>query len=343
MIRRSAAIATAAILLSLSVHLLGLNFTWQGKPEESGEVAPADVVPLGNAFEDVADTLSEPVPPEPPVETLPAPDEFEATTSEALVASSDPQHDLAPDAPATAPTEPVEAQPAPSPPVSDAPQPEPSEQLAALPAPPAPSLPVTPVPEAAEVPVIPLEPEIVNPETPQVQSEAVPGFPATEDDLGTSDLAVVTSPRPRLPVRRPTVESTVPDDGSTEFSDLLSPPLMESPLATYQRDRVDRIIPQAGSGFLGSGGSGNSSTTNYAGRVLVHLNSAPVVRIAARGAAWVHFAINPDGTLARVDIIDSSGSLEIERAAKEQVRSASPFPRPPDGKRKTLTFVYRKY
>ena len=53
------------------------------------------------------------------------------------------------------------------------------------------------------------------------------------------------------------------------------------------------------------------------------------------------FQIDPDGSLAWVEIVDSSGSLEVERAAREQVRRAAPFPRPPSGTSRKLSFFYQ--
>ncbi|MEP2716027.1 MAG: energy transducer TonB, partial [Pseudophaeobacter sp.] len=65
MIRRSAAIGTLAFLLSLLLHFLGLNFTFEVKPEPTGGGVPEEVIAVGNAFEDIAEDQSEPVPPEP--------------------------------------------------------------------------------------------------------------------------------------------------------------------------------------------------------------------------------------------------------------------------------------
>jgi protein TonB len=167
-----------------------------------------------------------------------------------------------------------------------------------------------------------------------------------EDEFGGSDLAVVASVRPLLSPPRPPAEPLGQSDGSTEFSELLSPPLIESPLATYLRDGTNPIVRKNGKtqsgglGFLDSRGPGNSDVTNYAGQVLVHLNRAPSVRVSAQGSARVFFEINPDGTLGRVDIIDSTGSQEINSAARAQIRSAAPFPRPPKGVIRRLSFTY---
>ncbi len=103
MIRGSTAIATAALLLSLSVHFLGLGFSSPLRSERPPALAATDAVAVGNAFEDVAEAPSEPVrpesapAPEPPVETPPEPDLAEIPTTEAFVASANPQRAITPD------------------------------------------------------------------------------------------------------------------------------------------------------------------------------------------------------------------------------------------------------
>jgi len=243
------------------------------------------------------------------------------------------------------PAEATAAEPVLRPPVAPAPQ-----RVAVLPVPVTPVLPVTTAPVPSTVPVIPLDRETVAPVTPETTVGPTPESPETvkaEDVSGGSDLAVVTSLRPPILARRPSTEPVGQREGSTKFSELKYPPLMESPLTVYQRDGIDLFAQQnggarsGGRGSLDSRGPGNSDVTNYAGQVLVHLNRTPPVPLSARGSARVLFEINGDGTLARVDIIDSTGSKEIDRAAKEQVRSAAPFPPPPQGARRRLTFVYR--
>lgn len=414
MIRRSTAIASVAILLSLLVHIFGLTVTAPDERERPAENATPEAMALGSAFEDVAEAQSEPVPPEPvqelepPVETTPEPELDETPTSEALVASDDPQRVFAPDsgtsalvqppettgpsetdegesptpetiepiggddgtlddvpvpstvepdtvaqAPTGSPemaTEPAEADA--SEPVSGSPAApvnarETPEQFAALPAP---VSPVTPDPTPSAVPVIPLQSEAVEPETQDTPIEPAPEDPANEnveDQSGDSGLAVTSSRRPQLPNRPPSEEPVGQSDGSTEFSELLNPPLIESPLAAYQRGRSDLTVRQSGRvqsggiGFTDSRGPGNSDVTNYAGQVLMHLNRAPAVRARGRGAARIFIEINPDGTLARVDILDRTGSEGIEASAIAQVRAAAPFPRPPQGNIRRLTFTYR--
>jgi TonB family protein len=349
MIPRSAAVAAAAILVSLLLHFFGLGVMVRVQPEGPPQDAATDVVTVGNAFEDVAETLSEPLPPEmapvpePPRETQPEQDIIEPRTSEALVQSSEPERVFAPDGGGTdAAVEPIAAEPAIEPSTPPTSRPAAQEDPAEAPATLEPVRPEASSPAPPAVPAILLEPETVQTALPEIAVEPVPEeqeTATTDDAPERSALAVVTSPRP--PDRRQPADRATQDDGPSDFRDLRNPPLMESPLAAYQRDRSDVEVRQTGKiGFLGPGGSGNSDVTNYAGRVLAHLNRAGSGRVSSRGAAWVHFEINPDGSLARVDIIDSTGSLELETAAKAQVRKAAPFPRPPEGARRTLTFIY---
>ena len=331
--------------------------------EELAEAAPEPVTPPE------AET-PEPPEEEPPVEQPPEPSEV--PVSEALVASDNPQQTFSPDvgeAEVVQPlnTEPVEPNvaetedtadgdkaasaeldetpeaeprdvtetpegtpdaPAEEVDVTEATAPEPQE-LAALP-----EAEAAPVPEAAPIPVVPLEaPE---PDLPETTSEVEP-----VDDGQPSELAVTSSIRPQRPERRPTPQRQGIKRGARDFSALQFPTQeVESPLATYRRKGVDAFTSGSSGTRSGGRGPGNSDRTNYAGEVLVHLNRAPIVYVAARGFAQVFFQIDPDGSLAWVDVVDSSGSAEVNRAARAQVRAAEPFPLPPGGKSRKLSFFY---
>ncbi len=229
-----------------------------------------------------------------------------------------------------------------------APEADTPEQLAALPAPVLPVVPVAPAPVPSTIPVIPLEAEPVEAEPTEAVDETEPESPVAEETEG-SEQAVVASLRPRLRTQERQKEPRGLPGRTREFSELEIPPaqLRESPLTTYKRDRNDQNFgtptrSRSGSlGIVGSGGSGNSDVTNYAGRVLVHLNRTPPVPVSGRGFARIFFQINADGSLAWVDVIDGTGSAEINRAAKEQIRSGAPFPLPPGGKSRKLVFVYQ--
>ncbi|WP_299285946.1 energy transducer TonB [uncultured Tateyamaria sp.] len=394
MIRRSTAIGVGALILSLIIHVVGLSLT--GADVASPETADQGVerVEVGDDFADLAETSITPVeptpaePPEPPEETPPEPTEAEAPTSEALVASSNPQATFAPDsgpADAVQPTvnEPVSPEttdgqeggassdapqttapaPAPTPPVETETQEvaegSPDADPSALPpvaapfAPPAVTEPVVTPPTAplaaAPLPdvIAALPPEAQPPEVPPANVEVQNQPPESE----TSEAGTTTSLRPQLRPTPPSSQRFGAVDGSAGQS---SPPppapptnLIESPLTAFKRDGTNLFAGRrarsqsSGSRSGGSLGPGNSNVTNYAGRVLMQLNRVPPVAVSVRGWARVLFRINPDGTLATVDIIDGSGSSEVERAAREHVRRGAPFPPPPGGQSRALNFVYR--
>lgn len=209
------------------------------------------------------------------------------------------------------------------------------------------------VPDAsqAESPDIPVvvaslpEPEVFEAEE-DVQDQL-----ANTENANPSPQAVTASVRPPLPERRRPGDDALTADASREpeAADSNQAQLIESPLTLYQRDGVDLFAGQSSSrrsqglSFLDSRSTGNSSETNYAGRVLTHLNRVPSIRVSGRGTARVFFQIDPDGSVAWVDVVDSSGSADVERAAKAQVRRAAPFPVPPGGASRKLSFVYRIY
>lgn len=360
MIRRSAFVAAAALAASLLAHVLGLSLTLRSPSETGQSDTGTETVALGNAFEDIAEAAVEPVP-EPPVVPQSEPEPAEIPTTMALVASPDPKPVASPDigsaedvpvgtARLAEPEQAAQAEPAtaeaaagqrnavaaaPQAPVAtesaaqavessaraevaDAAQPEP---------PVTPEVPIVAAIEPADIPLIPEETAPTDPEAAIAETESTD---AGED--GGSELAVTSSLRPRAPTRNPTGSLGAGLDTGRDRSQV-----MESPLTAYRRDgNLDSWL-----GRQGSGGQGNSDVTNYAGRVLMQLNRVPEVRIPSGGSARVIFEINRDGTLAWVNVVNSTGTYEFDSAAREQVRRAAPFPPPPPGANRRLSFVYR--
>lgn len=218
---------------------------------------------------------------------------------------------------------------------------------AAVPPTAAPTPPVTVAPVPLSVPVVSIEPVESAPDTPETIVQPVPEPPQDPVENDASDTAVTTSLRPRLPTKRPPPNGLSDGSSQTTTARRAPAPLIESPLTAYKRNGSN-IFGQQGSrpqrggqGFRNSRSAGNSDTTNYVGLVLSQLNRTASVPVSGRGWARVLFRINPDGTLASVVIVDSSGSSSIDRAAQQQVRSAGSFPRPPGGKSRSLNFFYR--
>ncbi|MBT55940.1 MAG: energy transducer TonB [Mameliella sp.] len=91
----------------------------------------------------------------------------------------------------------------------------------------------------------------------------------------------------------------------------------------------------------GSGGrtkeAGNAAASNYPGLVMRRLSRAGKPNISARGTAVVTFSISSGGGLASVSLAQSSGSSALDRAAVRLVRGAGPFPKPPQGARRSFS------
>lgn len=388
MMRISIHAAVTAGVLSLLLHILGLEFAAredQSPPTEDGASAPADV---GRAFDDFAEITPEieapePAPvPEPPNVTPPEQVIEETPTTRALVASDNPQDVRVPDTGTGDVVKPDAAEPS----AIEAVTPETAgqsegeddrfEDMAALtplepdraaevpqgtpeanPGPVAPQISYTaPLPAietvspdaraaspGAALGPEPEEQQPVRPENTVAPQSDDPDTLTALDSEAAPGPAVTTSLRP--PKTRPSVPASSLREGARTGR---ASGTIESPLTAYKRTGIDPFASGSGgaarsgtSGFSGARNPGNASTTNYVGRVLVQLNRSPVVHPYVRGTAQVSFAINPDGTVAWVSILGTSGSGGIGQAATAQVRRAGPFPPPPQGTSQRLVFVYR--
>ncbi len=289
-------------------------------PEAEAAVAPEPEAAVAPEPEAAVEAAPEVVPPVGPVEAAPA-------------------TEVAQDAP-------VEAQPAEPATVAPA---EGGSSATADVAPPSavPVLPIgpSPVTPSAVLPVVVGPSDIVDPQTPDLETTTV----EPDAETGGTELAVTESPRPR-PAERPVGAEgeVVPEVGNDLIVTGLGPvERMESPISAYQRDRNDLSVREPGGrqsggfNYSGSSGSGNSNKTNYAGRVLVHLNRAKTVPVSGQGTARVFFELRADGSVAWVDVVSNTGSDQVAWAAKEQVRRAAPFPPPPEGAPRRMSFVYR--
>ncbi len=375
MIRRSLFIALFALALSLALHLFGLGAAVRIERAAPPPDTTGDVAALGNSFEEIAETPDDPVEPEPlpepepeePVDPVPPPSEAEVPDTEVLVASENPQDTFAPDTGTAQIVQPVplagtQGDFVPEPDVTEPtaepdesePVPPQADEAAPLGAETEEAEAVTPVvPEAAVPPVVSEPSEPVEEVIAALPESATPVSPVAP--LSEPDTEVAPDPEPVEPSESALTEP-VEDSPEEEpqplfpglrngFDDLRNPTqTVESPLETFRRDGT--IASSGGFGIqtgsaANSRGPGNASTTNYAGRVLVHLNRTRPVHVKAPGFARVFFEINPDGSLNWVEVIDSSGNEDVNRAARIQIQSAAPFPKPPNGEPRQLSFWYR--
>jgi TonB family protein len=225
---------------------------------------------------------------------------------------------------------------------AEIPDPIDSETVEAAPVPPVETATPAPSPSTALSP----DPETHQPVLPETTVAPAPDEPETvtaQDSEEATSSAVTTSLRP--PKERPSPATSGLREGTPAGR---ATGTIESPLTAYKRTGVDPFASAGGAarsgatGFSGARNPGNAGTTNYAGQVLVQLNRFPPVDRSVRGAAQVSFGINPDGTVAWVNILRSTGHPGIRRAATAQVRRAAPFPPPPEGASQRMVFSYQR-
>lgn len=341
LVRSSVLIALAALLFSALLHVMGLPLVFRG-PLNAADTPPAETPPpIAVEFEDFVAELTEPEPPQEPQQPEPPePAEEVLPTSEAQVASENPEQTLSPGTGEAEPQQPQTPDTTPEAPAPPPPAPQQPVETQAEPA-------AAPAP-AETAPQAPAQSETAEPDSQIAALQPLPETSAPGDlDTGAqdpSDLAVTTSPRPRVPDNRPETEpdNTV-QQAPANPRDLLRPPEtpIESPLDAYRRDPNALTTWQGTASASGSGGVGNSTTTNYAGQVLVQLNNTAPSRVSGSGSAQVFFEINANGTLAWVKVVSSTGAPGIIRAAKDQVTRSAPFPPTPTGRSVRLSFSYR--
>ena len=103
--------------------------------------------------------------------------------------------------------------------------------------------------------------------------------------------------------------------------------------ATGQRDAVAKQSGTAGH----QQAAGNASASTYPGLIMRKLSRAGKPRVNARGTAVVAFRIAANGGLASVSLARNSGSAVLDQAALQLVRKAGPFPKPPEGARRSFS------
>lgn len=83
--------------------------------------------------------------------------------------------------------------------------------------------------------------------------------------------------------------------------------------------------------------SGNAAASNYPGLVMRRIARVPKPRVNARGTTVVAFSISRGGGLGALSVVRSSGSAALDKAALRVIRKASPFPKPPQGAKRSFS------
>lgn len=87
-------------------------------------------------------------------------------------------------------------------------------------------------------------------------------------------------------------------------------------------------------------GGAEMSPAAFHKAVIKKINRTKKKRVSDRGTVLVVFSIAKDGGLASVRVGQSSGSAELDQIAVDHIRRSAPFPAPPPGEGKNLSFKF---
>tara|TARA_R110000764_G_scaffold54533_2_gene118907 strand:- start:5694 stop:6599 length:906 start_codon:yes stop_codon:yes gene_type:complete len=211
--------------------------------------------------------------------------------------------------------------------------PEPVEMARAEPveAVPAETQPSVAVP-VAPVPTTPLQAqerpsEVIAALTPEVQ-RALPEEPATQVSRRPalrprSIEAQAPKPQPKpAPKPKPQPKGNARANAAAGATD--------GQAGAKARAAADRQAAAAAS-------AANAAASNYPGQVMARIARLPRPRTSSRGSATIAFTIAGNGGLSGARVAASSGSAQLDQAALELVRRASPFPPPPKGAQRSFS------
>jgi protein TonB len=172
------------------------------------------------------------------------------------------------------------------------------------------------VPEATTSPVLPAAAPMSQPkiEPPVPADLSLPSMPAKQE----ADPGPTTKPRPR-PEARPDPKPA--DEVKTEPK-----PIEPSPEALVQNDKT---TSSASAPSVAAKAKGSAlSPAAYARAVMKKVRATKRKSGAGKGSVVVGFTIAPDGSLASVQVLQSSGNAALDAVAVDHIRRSEPFPPP---------------
>ncbi len=313
--RRQLALWSAAAVLVLVAHAgsAWLIHHWRPAPEPAGEAPPAvmiDLAPMAVAPEAVPMDMPQMV-------------ESAALTPVAEpVETAEPVTDTQPVAEPLDEAEPVEAaeQAEALPPLEpDTAQPVETEIMEAAEA--AEIVPEETVTQAEEV-----IPDLVEAPLPEVALAVPEPRPIQEEPEPVATQVERKKPAEKKPVERKQVEAPA------EKKPVKKAAAKPAPKESAAAQRSAQAAPKAAAPAAKRGAFGASvSPARWQSRVNAHLNRHKRFPKGSReqGTVGVRFSIDPSGQVLSASIARSSGSPELDSAAIDMVRRASPVPAPP--------------
>lgn len=115
---------------------------------------------------------------------------------------------------------------------------------------------------------------------------------------------------------------------------------------TKKKTKQRKKSAKRGNSKSGAGGSSKSRASSaaiaaYGGKVRSRVLSRAPRGGAGQGTVTVSFSISPSGSLSSARVSRSSGNPGLDNKALSAVRSASPFPKPPAGARRSFSIPFR--
>lgn len=177
-----------------------------------------------------------------------------------------------------------------------------------------------------------MEVDLIRAPVPEAEPEAPkPGLPPEKNEAREPEASppppppAPPPPRPRKPAapRKPASAEKSPAEAAGD-----GPSTPDSP-------PVEAVFPAAPAAAAppasSPGGIDEDSLRVYGQLVWAWIMRAKPRDVQVPGTSLIRFALTPDGTVAFVEIAESSGKEALDRLAVETVGKASPFPPPPAG------------
>lgn len=198
------------------------------------------------------------------------------------------------------------------------------------------------VEEVEEQILEPVEPETVEPEIVETEvAEAEPIEPVEQADivdpeLETPDIVmpevVAALPQPRPVIEKPKEKPVEPVRKPKPVKKKEPPAKRPAPEKVEKAEKTEKASKSSQSSKASKAPS--ISPARWQSRVLAWINRHKRYPNGAKsrreeGVVQVAFAINASGSVVAASVARSSGNPELDRAAVEMVRRASPVPAPP--------------
>ena len=174
-------------------------------------------------------------------------------------------------------------------------------------------------------------------------AEAATPLPEPEQPITKAPSVVAALPDAAVEMPRPRPEPPRVNAKPPEVRDLTERPKRRTAVRRKDAKGDDERTRESTSSMASVAASGigrgrSDETSNYLGivraQLVRHKHYPPLSqRNGEQGRAVVSFAIEANGSVSRITLVQSSGVPRLDEEARASVRRAAPFPPPPSGRR----------